>query len=371
MQNATTNGPRPLNYIFEIATDATFNTMTFSRQGITPGDGGKTSLQLPDPLATGRTYFWRAHAQDGANTGGYSPVSSFSVYTPVVINAPIPVSPALNSVVDSIRPTLVVTNAVRTGPAGTINYVFEVADNDAFANKIAWTVSEGSNQTSGALQTDLSYSKTYFWHARAYDPTNNGPFSGTLTFTTPAQPVVAPPPPSGSGGAGNFPNSVILASPKDLATWPQTATITSVQFQGGGPFLVDFDRRTGSNRWPDVAFGDGSLQDTLGMCVNAGGSGWYCSAVVQFWYGRDLNASGPASAIGTEWFYDPVRWGPLVGYQPQVGETVGLFVAAGNLRGASFTQASCPAVCERSNVQYVSWEVGLQNAIASMLRTRR
>src|SRR5579872_5557842 len=143
VQNATTNGPRPLSYVFEIATDSNFNTITFSRPGVTPGDG-KTSLQLPDPLATGHTYFWRAHAQDGANTGGYSPTSMFSIFTPVVINAPVPVSPALNSVVDSVRPTLVVTNAVRTGPAGTISYAFEVADNDAFANKIAWTVSEAS-----------------------------------------------------------------------------------------------------------------------------------------------------------------------------------------------------------------------------------
>ena len=66
--------------------------------------------------------------------------------------------------------------------------------------------------------------------------------------------------------------------------------------------------------------------------------------------------SAPPSLIGREWFYDPARWAPMLGYQPQDGETDGIFVAAGNLRdGNNFTQASCPRVCERSNVAFVQW----------------
>jgi hypothetical protein len=271
----------------------------------------------------------------------------------------------------------VVTDAVHTGPVGAITYLAEVADNPAFANKITVTAPEGSGQTTLTVSQALAYGTVYYWHVLASDPTTIGPFSATSSFTTPAAPVVvAPTPPSSGGGSSgpglNMSGAVILGSPSDLANWPQTSTITSVQFNGGGPFPVDFDKRTGTNRWPDVPFGSGSLQYTLGMCVNPGGAGqWYCSAVVQFWYGRELTASGDAGAIGSEWFYDPGRWGPIVGYQPQVGETVGLFVAAGNLRGTTYTQATCPMVCERSNVALVSWEVGIQNAVSSALRRIR
>jgi hypothetical protein len=79
-----------------------------------------------------------------------------------------------------------------------------------------------------------------------------------------------------------------------------------------------------------------------------------CSAVVQFWTGRDLAASTPPSYVGQNWFYD-ARWGGLQGYQPQDGETVGIWVGAGNLRGQSYTGATCPRVCERSNVAFVTW----------------
>src|SRR5437763_15227881 len=56
IENSSTTGVRPLSYAFEIATDAAFNSKIFARDGIAPGDGGRTSLRLPDALQTGRTY---------------------------------------------------------------------------------------------------------------------------------------------------------------------------------------------------------------------------------------------------------------------------------------------------------------------------
>jgi hypothetical protein len=85
------------------------------------------------------------------------------------------------------------------------------------------------------------------------------------------------------------------------------------------------------------------------MCVNIVGQ-WHCSAVVQFWYGRDLDASAPPSNVGFEWFYDAGRWGPMHSYQPAEGETVGIFVAAGDLRNNHYSLATCPRVCEISDV---------------------
>jgi len=358
IQNAATTGVRPLNYVFEIATDTQFTNKVFSREGITPGDGGRTSLRLPDPLATGRAYYWRARAQDGANTGPFSTAVNFNVFTPIVIQAPSLVSPIGNVVTDSLHPLFTIGNAPRSGPVGAIQYLVEIADSETFANKLAtWVVPEQPNRTSLQSPQDFAPSKQYFWHARAFDPTTAGPFSGTDVFKTPA-PVVIAPPPGGGGGCGgsaadgiSMSQAMIYNSPLNLASWCVTTSITSVQFTSSA-FYVDFDRRIGPNRWPDSPFGDGgggTIQYTLGLCENNGGR-WDCSAVVQFWYGRDLGASGPPSQVGVNWFYDPARWGPM--RQPVDGELVGVFVCAGNCRG---TDGSLSIVKERSNILLVPW----------------
>ena len=95
--NATTSGVRPLTYSFEVAVDVNFTNRVFTRGSITSGASGQTSLPLPSALATGYTYDWHAQAQDGANTGAFSGASSFTVFMPIVINAPVPVGPSITS----------------------------------------------------------------------------------------------------------------------------------------------------------------------------------------------------------------------------------------------------------------------------------
>jgi hypothetical protein len=356
VSNAGSNGPRPLNYLFEVATDANFNTKVFTRDGIAPGTNGKTTLTLPDPLATGRTYFWRTRAQDGANTGPYSAVVSFSVFTPIVISAPVLASPAAGATVDSIRPSFGVTDAVRTGPAGAISYLIEVADTDSFANKITWSAPEQATKTTLNTPSDLLYAKTYFWHVRAYDPTTLGPFSETRAFTTPAAPAVAAPTPVAGAPAANDAVNLGLAtvynSPQDIASWPATATITRLDLGTGGVH-VDFTKRDGAGSWPDVPFGapGDSLEYTLWIVLNINGH-WYTSGCIEFWRGLDRNG-GPPSMYGQNWYYDPIRWGTMAGYQPQVGEMVGFFVTAGDERNNGAFK-----VKERSNVVLVPFPAG-------------
>src|SRR5690349_21478193 len=67
IQNATTNGARPLTYNFEVATDSGFSNKVFSRSNVAPGDG-KTTVTL-ERLPIDQTYYWRAWAEDGANVG--------------------------------------------------------------------------------------------------------------------------------------------------------------------------------------------------------------------------------------------------------------------------------------------------------------
>src|SRR5476649_963033 len=125
IENASSNGVRPLNYSFDIATDAAFSNKVFSRDAIAQGDGGRTSLRMTDTLATGHTYYWRARAQDGANTGPYATALSFDIFTPIVIDVPVLKSPAPNATVLEIRPKFTVGDAARSGPVGAITYLIE------------------------------------------------------------------------------------------------------------------------------------------------------------------------------------------------------------------------------------------------------
>ena len=140
-------------------------------------------------------------------------------------------------------------------------------------------------------------------------------------------------------------------NPADLASWPITTEITLVEF--ADHVHVSFSKQDGEDRWPDVVppGWDGPLQYTLGLAESIDGQ-WYGSAAIQFWYG--LYSSGGNVAlddqIAVNWYYDS-RWGELAGRQPETGETVGVFVVAGNVRGV--TDGSQSPVPERSNVVLV------------------
>ena len=201
-ENAATTGVRPLSYIFEVATDSAFNNKVFVRDGVAPGDGGRTTLRLPDRLAPERTYFWRSRAVDGANEGPYSTAATFDVFTPIVIERPEPMAPAVNAVQQPLRPTFVVSNAPRSGPVGAINYQFELSDTEVFINKVGAVVPEQPNQTSIDVPSDRAYDTVYFWHARAFDPTTASDWSITRAFRTLPKPLPPPPPPGGGGGGG-------------------------------------------------------------------------------------------------------------------------------------------------------------------------
>ena len=200
-ENAGSTGVRPLSYVFEVAADAGFSNMVFAREGVAPGDGGRTSIRLPDRLAPERSYFWRVRAQDGANTGPYSPAASFDVFTPIVIERPELVAPDVNSVGQPLRPTFVVNNSAHSGPVGSLSYLFELADSDSFANKAFMEVPEQANRTSLTAPQDLAYATVYYWHVRAFDSKTLGPWSVTRAFQTIARPTAPPP---GAGGGGDW-----------------------------------------------------------------------------------------------------------------------------------------------------------------------
>ena len=187
--------------------------------------------------------------------------------------------------------------------------------------------------------------RTYYWRVRVSDPKNQVTSAYSATGSFVAQ-------------SFNFSTAKIWDNPVDLSVWPETARITSIDFTGDA-MRVDFDRRDGANRWAEQVWPSmGPIQYTLGMCRYVEG-GWHCSAVIEFWYGRDLASTAPPADFAREWWYEPRRWGALSRNPPQEGEIVGVFVGSGDLRGRdSLTRATCPGFCERSNVAFVRFTTG-------------
>jgi hypothetical protein len=325
--NAVRTGSEAPTYSVEVASDSGFTNKVFTRDGIAEGSGSTTSLVISN-LAGGQTYYWHWKAALDGVVGTPSPTQQFTVGPQVVIDVPAVVGPN-NGAVTSTRPTLTVRNATKTGPAGPITYEFQVSASSGFGSILAGaTVPEQSGTSSWTVVNELAEGD-YFWRARAVDATNgeSSNFTSANAFT--AQRF-------------SLRNAVILNNPSDLADWAETAQITRIE-TSGQHVIVDFDKRTGGGRWPESGFGTGGIQYTIGMCFNLGGQ-WYCSAAIQMWDGRELEAGGETSEIGINWYYD-ARWGPMAGHQPARGELVGIFVAQGNLRDRGNT-----SVKERSNV---------------------
>ena len=201
VQNATTNGVRPLSYTFEVSSDSGFATKVFSRSAVAPGGDNKTSVQV-DRLEIGRAYYWRAWAQDGANTGATA-TANFEIYPKAAVNPPTAVAPVNNELLGTNTPTLRVNNAQFVGPVGFLAYEFQVATDQAFTKLIAaGKVNEGNGQTT-FNSSPLVNGVTAYWRVRASDAETASAWMATQSFRTPpapAPPAPGPAPPTGGGG---------------------------------------------------------------------------------------------------------------------------------------------------------------------------
>jgi hypothetical protein len=347
--NSVASSGQSTSYSVEVATDAGFTQKVFTRSNLPAETGGGVTHQTIDAKLPGSTtYYWHTQVTSGTSVGPFGPTYSFTIGPEILVQPPVPSNPVANGTATGAQAQLTTANAARSGPVTKITYLFQVSDSSSFGNLLfSKSVDEGAGGSGGsttvAVTANLTAGPTYYWRVQASDA------SGVTSAFSPAVPF--------KFLSFDFTQAIIEDSPHDLGFWPQTATITSVYFQPD-QFDVDFDRRDGPDRWPDLDFGDGgggTLEYTLGMCGFVAGA-WHCSAVVQFWYGRDLGASTPPSYVAQNWFY-AARWGALQGYQPADGEQVGLFVGNGNLRDkGGETLATCPQVCQRSNVQFVTWQ---------------
>jgi hypothetical protein len=211
IENADTNGPRPLVYRFEIATDAGFRTLVFARDGVPQGNGGqtgRTAFRLPDRLQDGRTYFWRARAYDGANSGPFSSGINFQIQFPPRIFDPVPVDPVNGQTAAGNPPHLRVRNSTKQGPVLPVNYAFQVSPNPSFTPIVAQgAMPEGAAETVYLPTAALQWGATYYWRVAAGDGQVNSSWA-VASFRTPNPapgpgPGPTPGPPPGGPCAGS------------------------------------------------------------------------------------------------------------------------------------------------------------------------
>ncbi len=205
-QNAGTSGQRTLFYTLQIATDAAFQSVIFTRTGLQPAGGPTTTIQLPDALPPGRTYWWRVRAEDGANVGEYSKPISFAAVAVVTLGAPSALSPT--GTIEDLTPEFRVRAGSKSGPHDRISYMLQVSNNSAFSSIAAtFVVDEAGSETVIARNYSFLNGRTYFWRVNARDTGDSGAlsaWSGVQTFRT-NEPLPEPPPsapPSGGGGGG-------------------------------------------------------------------------------------------------------------------------------------------------------------------------
>jgi hypothetical protein len=209
IENSVTNGVRPVSYIFEVASDTGFATKVFARSAVPQGDG-RTSVQV-DALELGRPYYWRARADDGANSSAFS-TAGFEVLPRAVFTVPTAASPNNNAPVADRRPTLRINNSAHNSAVGDVTYFFVVAKDQAFTQIAATGIVPEGGGTQWTVDRDLDYAWTHFWRVRATDGEITTDWSPTATFKTPAAPA-----PPGGGGGGTIPPGQPCNSPDPLA----------------------------------------------------------------------------------------------------------------------------------------------------------
>ena len=353
--NAIVTKPGATTYTFEVASDAAFTTKVQTRDGVSEGSGGQTSVKL-DTLAPAKDYYWHARATGGGTTGVFSAAFKFTIGPAISINAPVPIAP-INGAATGARPALRATNATRTGPAGALSYRFEISTTSAFSSLVATaTNSEGVNETGFIPTADLPVQTTLFWRVTAIDSANNisSAPSAPQSFVTSLTIDLT---------------KVIYLKGPDLSTWRQTGKIITVEQDGnpaaGGPMCISFT----DPGWPDAKWIYGGDDPNFGIYGNQ----WYFANINGTWYGgpgewlyrgaavckagQGTRTIGPDSGFGN----------PFSSWVPKPGELVGYAVSA-----SARALPAMATVQERTDVVLVPWrDSSLQAFSAQAIQFKR
>jgi hypothetical protein len=291
IENSSSNGVRPVSYAFEVASDSEFNSKVFVRNGVAPGDG-RTTVQI-EALELGRPYYWRARAEDGANSSTYA-TAQFEVLPRAVITLPVAVSPINNERVADRQPTLRIRNSDHNSAVGPVSYIFVVARDQAFTQIAATGFVPEGGATAWTVNTELEYNVPHYWRVRGTDGDSSSDWSATQGFLTPVRPSTPAPSPGPApapGGPCNStnPESIVAcerAKYGHMSHGHMAAFMKSVAQSlnrngvGGGPYGV-LRKQSGTNcngySCDVICAGQGNSQrqwDVLGDIDGAQSPGW-------------------------------------------------------------------------------------------------
>jgi hypothetical protein len=213
VENSSTTGVRPVAYTFEVSSTETFEQKLYARSGVTPGSDGRTRVTV-DRLDSGRRYYWRARAEDGANSSQYS-TSTFEVLPRPQLDPPVQRSPIENAQIATRRPELLINASTRNVSIGNVVYEFQISTDVPFSG----IVSAGERAEAGPVisyspDIDLAASATYYWRARATDRETTSAWSNPQPFRTAAGapapgPGPGPAPPSGGPCNSSNPTAIV------------------------------------------------------------------------------------------------------------------------------------------------------------------
>ncbi len=185
--DAATTGTGTTTYTAQIASNASFSSIikTFS---------GLPTTNTTARLGLSTKYYWRVQAIDNNLPGPFA-IDSFHTKTTVDTVTPNQLLPATNSTTVPNKPTLVVSFV---STASTYHFQVAVADSMFTIAKPTFVINDSTSDfdTTYAITTALTPSKTYYWRVRGYNPAGSSAFSPVDSFTImflPATPSVIHP----------------------------------------------------------------------------------------------------------------------------------------------------------------------------------
>jgi len=353
-QSAVSNSPRPFWHELQIAEDGEFERILRTFEEIASAEGGLViSVALAITLDPGSTYYWRARALDGANTGPYSNGVHFEIFMPVTITAPTLNLPADGATTQTKTPVLSVNNATVSGPASNTIYRFEISSTSSFASLTSsWSVAPSTGPITSVQVSGLDSNLTYYWrvHVRATGRTGEvvGPFSATRSFRTPFSapppppPGPAPPPAPGGGAADEINLSQVTWLHTNVSNWAKTSTVTGVTVVPGEICVF----HTAAGQWPfsTSVFSDGSpIEGNIWIFGFINGR-WYAATWDWLRPGQECKYES-ADSIGR----DQIRIPPMdASWIPRAGDTVGFMMS-------TIARTGLRAGTERTNVVLFTW----------------
>ncbi len=197
-----------ISYQLQISTDPNFGSTYLNDQNIT------TPMRAIVSLENGTKYYWRVNAKNGAGTGAFSAVWSFTTVAA-------PPAPTLSTPINNAVNVAIPTSLTWTAVSGATSYRVQIAVNPSFTSiKV-----DDSTLTSTILTTSSLLNNTYYyWRVSAKSSGVTNGFSTVWSFTTIVTAPAAPSPLTPTNNATSVPIPPTL-------TWNAIGDATSYHVQ--------------------------------------------------------------------------------------------------------------------------------------------